>query len=116
MTPPGITRRELADVDALSRKVDYDDWEVQLPFFAFLNEKWGPFTTDWFADHSNAKLKRFFSKYYCPETSGVNAFLYSWKAGNNYLTPPVYLVCKSINHLYSRRWATSRMHFRVNLV
>ena len=94
-----ISNALLAELDALSCTVDYDDWKVWLPFFKFLSERWGSFTTDWLADHSNAKLKLFYSKYYCPETFGVNAFLYSWRAGNNYLTPPVYLLCKSINHL-----------------
>ena len=83
-------RTLLADVDALSRNVDYDDWEVQLPFFDFLNERWGPFTTDWFADHSNAKLKRFYSKYYCPETSGVNPFFIFLEGRKQLLDPPVY--------------------------
>ena len=69
------------------------------PFFNILNKKWGPFTTDWFADSTNAKVQRFFSKYACPNTSGVNAFLYSWAGGKNYLVPPVYMVGKVIKQL-----------------
>ena len=89
----------LTDVDEMSRKIDFDDWEITQPFFNFLNQKWGPYTIDCFADSSNTKLGKFYSKYFCPNTSGVNAFLYSWAGENSYLVPPVYLVSRAIKQL-----------------
>ena len=94
-----IPRALLTDVDALSRKIDFDDWETTEHLFQFLNKKWGPFTRDCFADSKNTKLSKIFSKYMCPNTAGVNAFLYSCAGGKNYLVPPVYLVGKTIKHL-----------------
>ena len=94
-----IPRNLLTEVDALSRRIDYDDWETTPSFFDFVQQTWGTFTVDCFADSLNAKTSRFYSKYLCPRTSGVNAFLYPWAEGLHYLAPPVYLAGKTIKHL-----------------
>ena len=94
-----IPRDQLVEVDALSRKIDYDDWETTEIFFNIVCEKWGPFDRDCFADSKNTKTAKFFSKYMCPNTTGVNAFLYSWAQGSNYMVPPVYLVGRTIKQL-----------------
>ena len=94
-----IPRTQLVDVDALSRTVDHDDWDTTDTLFAILNTRWGPFHRDCFADTKNTRSATFFSKYMCPNSSGVNAFLYSWERGINYLVPPVSLVGKTIKHL-----------------
>ena len=94
-----IPRSFLTEVDAMSRQIDYDDWETTSLLFSLLQMKWGPFTVDCFADNQNAKTTKFYSKYLCPSSSGVNAFLHSWAHENNYLVPPVYLVGRTIKHL-----------------
>ena len=59
------------------------------------------FTIDRFADNKNAKLKKFNSKFWGPDTSQVDAFTIGWENDNNYLVPPTYLVLKVIKYLQS---------------
>ena len=94
-----VPRENIPEADALSRAIDYDDWETTNFLFLHLQKKWGPFTIDRFADTHNSKLPRFNSKYLCPKTEGVNAFLYPWDGENNYIVPPVSLVGKVIRHM-----------------
>ena len=69
-----VPRDYIPRADALSRQVDYDDWETTLPLFTYLDQLWGPFTVDRFANTRNHKVARFNSKFLCPGTEGVNAF------------------------------------------
>ena len=94
-----IPREYISFADRLSKQLDYDDWETTPSFFRYLNEIWGPFTVDRFADEKNAKIARFYSRFFCPKSEGVNAFQSSWSSENNYLVPPVHLVPDTINHL-----------------
>ena len=59
ITPKWIPRDDNQDADAISKIVDYDDWEITNKLFNFLNSKWGPLTVDRFANSSNTKLQRF---------------------------------------------------------
>ena len=63
----------------LSKAIDHDDWQTKREFFNQLDNMWDPFTVDRFADSHNAKTKRFYSKYFCPNTKGVNSLNYCWK-------------------------------------
>ena len=47
--------RSLNDkADFLSKLVDSDDWFVSFEFFSFMNEMWGPYDIDRFANFKNA--------------------------------------------------------------
>jgi hypothetical protein len=35
-----------------------------------------------------------------PGTNGVDAFAFDWSSDNNWIVPPVSLVCKAINHMF----------------
>ena len=84
--------------DHLSIFYDFDNWETTDTLFHYLNRLWGPFTLDRFADDKNAKLKKFNSKFWCPDdTSQVDAFTIGWENDNNYLVPKV------IKHLQSAK-------------
>lgn len=96
-----IPRGENEQADALSRIIDIDDWGVSLEFFQFMNSMWGPYSVDRFANMNNAKLRKFNSLYWNPDTSAINAFSCNWKNENNWLVPPVSLASKCINHLIS---------------
>ena len=100
-----IPRECITFVDGLSKQPDGDDWETTQEFFAFLNNIWGPFTIDRFADNINSNLSRFNSKFHCPGTEGVDAFSTSWEAENNYLVPPVYLIPRLLEHMKTSRAA-----------
>ena len=56
-----------------------------------------------FADNENTKLKKFNSKFWCPDISQVVVFAIGWGKDNNYLVAPIYLVTKAIKHLQSSK-------------
>ena len=89
--------------DALSKYYDFDDWETTDTLLHYLNRLWGPFTIDRFAKNKNANLKKFSSKFWCPNTSQVDAFTKGRENDNNYLVPTTYLVPKAIKHLQSSK-------------
>ena len=84
--------------DSLSRVVDFDDWSVSTAFFDIAS-LFGSFTVDRFASHYSAKCARFYSKFWCPSSEGVDAFSVDWAGENNWLVPPVYLIGRTIFHL-----------------
>ena len=66
-----------------------------------MNELWGPLNVDCFASYYNAKLPRFFSRFWNPGTAGVDAFAQNWSNENCLLVPPVVLIPSVLRHLYS---------------
>ena len=62
-----IPRGENEIADYLSRLVDYDDWQVDPTLFRWLDNMWGPFTVDNFADNNNTQLPTFHCKCWCPQ-------------------------------------------------
>ena len=65
----------------------------------YIQEKFGPFDIDRFADDKNKKVGIFNSKYHCPGTAHVNAFTDNWKGKNNWLCPPVKYISATLRHL-----------------
>ena len=57
-----IPRGENEIADYLSRLVDYDDWQVDPTLFRWLDNMWGPFSVDNFADNNSTQLPTFHSK------------------------------------------------------
>ena len=85
--------------DFFSKIVDYDDWRVRREYFLLVEKKWGPHSVDRFANHENAQLPRFNSRFWCPGTEAVDAFSVSWANGNNWVVPPIFLISKVLNHI-----------------
>ena len=94
-----ISRTLNQRADYYSKIVDYDDWCVFSNYFRNVDSRWGPFTVDCFASYANAKLSRFYSRFYNPNTLGVDALNYSWEGENCWLVPSVYLITQVIEHL-----------------
>ena len=69
--------------------VDFDDWQVTEDVFKELDSLWGPHTVDCFATNYNRKIARYFSRFWNPETSGIDAlFMQPWEVENCwYLIP-----------------------------
>ena len=84
--------------DELSKTPDPDDWTVQDRICLLINKTCGPFSIDCFASNLSHKLPRFFSKYWCEGTYGIDAFSYSWAGEFAWLVPPPYLIAKVIGH------------------
>jgi ribonuclease HI len=67
--------RSLNDrADYISKFVDYDDWFVSSEFFEFMNELWGPYDIDRFANFKNARLQRFNSLFLESRNRGSGLF------------------------------------------
>jgi hypothetical protein len=89
--------------DAGSRVRDSDDWSLDEFSFHCLQNQFGPFSLDAFADSSNAKAAHFFSDFLCPGTWGINAFAHSWDGHQVWLCPPVSKILQTIRKLNKSR-------------
>ena len=99
LLPSWIPREDNETADFISKLSDTDNWGIDYETFAFIEARYGKFTIDRFADNLNKKVEVFNSKFYCPFTSGVNAFTFDWSNHFNWLCPPVNLIGDTINHL-----------------
>ena len=91
--------RELNTVaDTISKIKDSDNWSIDDETFQYIQSRFGAFTVDRFADNINNKVPHFNSKFYCPNTSLVDAFAADWSKDFNWLCPPIKLVGKTIRH------------------
>ena len=92
--------RELNTIaDHYSKLRDTDDWSIDHQTFQDIDDRFGKFTIDRFADNVNTKLPRFNSKYFCPNTGGVDAFTEDWALENNWVCPPVSLIGSVFRHM-----------------
>ena len=94
-----IPRSENERADYASKIVDYDDWGISDEIFNLIQEKFGALQTDWFASEYNAKLKRFYSRFWNPSCTGVDAFSENW--GNEYglFVPPITIIHRVIKKM-----------------
>lgn len=60
---------------------------------------WVPHSIDRFANHLNAKLPRFNSRFSNPGAEGIDAFVMDWAGENNYVCPPVCLILRMLLHM-----------------
>ena len=93
-----VPRQQNKSADGISKYFDKEDWGVSDEFFQFMNQMWGPYSFDRFANEENNKVVNFNSKFWCEKTSGVDAFTQNWQGHNNWLLPPIKLVSKAILH------------------
>ena len=94
-----LSRESNIRADMLSKCFDSDDWGIKQNVFVHIDKTWGAHTCDRFASDYNAKCANFNSRWWCPNTSGVDAFKQFWGKDNNWLVPPPRLVCKTLNKL-----------------
>ena len=94
-----VPRDENQASDELSKFEDDSDWQLNPRFFHWANDRWGPHTADIFASDLNHLCPTFFSRFYCPGTSGVDAFTYPWRHHNCWINPPFHLIGRVITKL-----------------
>ena len=93
------SQNEMADaVSRLADAIDVDDWGISDEFFKILDKKWGPLTIDLFANYYNNKCERFYSLFFSPKSSGIDAFTHSWVGENGLLVPPISHIPKALSH------------------
>ena len=94
-----ISREENTIADSISKYNDSDDWSIDNETFHYIQNYFGEFTVDRFADNLNTKLSNFNSKYHCPNSSEVNAFTCDWGHDFNWLCPPIKLIGETLKHM-----------------
>ena len=98
LEPTWLPREENELADEISKELDTDNWSIDDETFQYIQKNFGKFTCDRFADNLNYRVKHFNSKYYCPETSAVNAFTCHWGGEFNWLCPPTSLIGRTLRH------------------
>ena len=98
-----IPRTLNQQADYISRLIDTDDWQITEEFFLFLDARWGPHSVDCFANYYNHKLPKFFSRFWNPNTSGVDFFFQSLRGENCLVVPPVGIVQRVLHYLKSQQ-------------
>ena len=93
-----IPRTQNEKADYLSKTIDAEDWRVRDVYFQTVSAYWGNFTIDCFANSANTKTTRFYSKFYHPDSSGIDAFAYDWSGEFCWLAPPV-LISRVLGHV-----------------
>ena len=97
-----VPRNLNKQADAISRLpevLDTDDWGLTDEFYLILNQRWGPFTVDCFANSDNAKCPKFYSMFLVPNSAGIDAFTFNWASEFCLLVPPVAVVGRCLSHL-----------------
>lgn len=104
-----IPRTANEQADYISRFNDFDDWEVEPDTFKQLDAQFGPHTLDCFANYKNAKVSRYFSRFWNPGTAGVDAFYQDWSNDIAWIVPPIVIVPRVL-------WFMFRNKFKGTLV
>ncbi len=65
--------------------------------FEFVCKRWRMFTDDLFANNVNKNMVRFYPKYWCPGTTGVDGLVFDWKHEFFWLVPPPYLIATTLH-------------------
>ena len=60
--------------DFYSKLTDPGDWMLDPTIFRILSQLWGPYEIDIFASYENHQLPRYYSRYFTPTFTGVDAF------------------------------------------
>ena len=95
-----IPRAENTRADYISKFTDCDDWEITLDTFAILEHRFGTHTLDCFANYKNAKVKKFFSRFWNPGSTDIDAFYQDWSHENCLVVPPVPIVVRVVIFMF----------------
>jgi hypothetical protein len=90
----------ISQADSMSRFFDDADWGVDEDSFAAIAKCMPEVEVDIFANDSNRKCEKFFSRTPSPLSSGVNAFSQRLERhGYAYVCPPIDLIPATIKHI-----------------
>jgi site-specific DNA-cytosine methylase len=85
-------------------KLDDCDYQLAPRLFSELQKRWRVcHTVDCFASSTNKLTEKFFSKFWCQGTAGVDAFARSWRGEDCWLHPPRCLVGLVVRQLMTSR-------------
>ena len=89
--------------DYYSRIEDYDDWGISFHLLNLIQNRFGTFSIDWFASDHNAKVKRYFSRFWNISCLGVDAFTQSWAFEFGLFVPPITLITRLLKKMINDR-------------
>ena len=90
---PWIPRTLNQQADYISRLIDVDDWQTTNDLFLSLNDRRGPHSVD------NHKLPRFSSRFWNPNTTGVDFLIQPLRGENCWVVPPVSIVPRVLHYI-----------------
>ena len=96
-----VPRFETGKEDFISRLIDVDDSQLTECFFATLDG--GPHSVDCMATFCNAKVEKFFSRFWNPGSAGVDFLAQSLESENFLVFPPVVLIARVLRYLNVQR-------------
>jgi len=85
-----------------SKTTDTDNWQVDDQTFQRNRTKF-KFTIDLFASNRNSKCQRFYSNFFYPGTSGIDAFSHSWDDEVAWICPPIQEIIRIVRRLKTSR-------------
>ena len=88
-------RNELADF--YSKLIDSGDWKLNPSVFSMLLLRWGPFDVDLFASFDNHQVDKYYSLYFTPTCTGVDAFNFQWGRAC-FCNPPFGIMGRVLSH------------------
>ena len=94
-----VPRNQNQLADDLSKLPDWDDWGIHTRIFRLLNSTYGPFTIDVYASNVTKKLPRFYSKYWCGGTLGVDGLAFDWGGEVCWWVPPPLTWWLTLSHM-----------------
>ena len=94
-----IPRSENEKSDYLSRIIDFDDWGISFNILSIIQSRFGNLHVDWFASEHNAKLPKFYSRFWNPSCRGVDAFAEFWGDQFGLFVPPISVVYRVVKKL-----------------
>ena len=78
---------------------DTDNCSTDNGSFNIINNEYGPFSVDRFANNLNKKVNKFNSKYFYSGTFHINVFTGDWRRDHNWLCPPISCIGSVLRHL-----------------
>ena len=99
LVPLWVPREENVEADAMSRCVDLNDWGMKKEATDRMQEHWGEFAVDLFADTMNTKCAGFFAQRPMPGAAGVDGLASPWPTGLLYACPPWALLGRLLRRL-----------------
>ena len=78
--------------DYISRIRDYDDWKINPGIFSWIDAMWGPHAVNCFSHVDNTQLPTFYSRFWCPSSTAIDAFAVNWAGNINGWVPLIHLI------------------------
>jgi hypothetical protein len=75
--------------------------DLHLKLLIYCKKRFGIFEIDWFASEDNAKVVRFYSRFWNPSSTGVDAFTEFWGNDFGYFVPPIPIIHRVLSKMES---------------